>query len=289
MKKGDRVQISWFAMVSLMAAFFVLVLATFAWFAHNKTVDTGKAAARSGNENVLLQLSTEGGDSFSPEKQVSILQVNNADKTDLMPVSTADLKTFVTNSHTEAGIAENFAIVGNEEGIYHGRVYLRAKAEGDSRGKAMDLYLDQTEASGGRLVDADSELLNASRLGIVISGEGKEAGTIFYLSNRNSSGDKQVYNTRINGQILGKGKVLDGSAGEVRVAEDPAVSLDSRALSESGEGYVLPGKPLMTIEVNRIYRVDVYFYLEGCDPDCSDAVAFDPSGMHLAFFGTVKE
>lgn len=289
MNKADRLKISWFAVISITVALFALVLATFAWFQHNRNVDTGKATAKSGNESVILELSSRGGSSFSPEEAVAITQVNSADKTELMPVSTADLKTFVTNRHTDGGIAGNFSVVRNEDSIYHGRIYMRAKTGGDSGNLRMDLYLDRTGDSGGNLVKAEQNLLNASRLGLIISGDGKESGTIFYLSDKNNPAGEQVYNTKINGQILGSGKVLDGSSGTIKAADDPALPADSRAVSESGGGYTLPEKPLMTMEMNKIYQADVYFYLEGCDPDCSDAAAFDASSMHLAFFGTVRE
>ena len=35
--------------------------------------------------------------------------------------------------------------------------------------------------------------------------------------------------------------------------------------------------------------LDIYFYLEGCDPDCSDSVSFDNANLHLAFYGAVSQ
>lgn len=37
------------------------------------------------------------------------------------------------------------------------------------------------------------------------------------------------------------------------------------------------------MDLNQIYPVDIYFYLEGCDPDCSDDLSFDIADLHLAF------
>ena len=51
----------------------------------------------------------------------------------------------------------------------------------------------------------------------------------------------------------------------------------------------LPDKALLTMEFNRIYPVDIYFYLEGCDPDCSDALSFDVAELYLAFYGVLQE
>jgi hypothetical protein len=43
----------------------------------------------------------------------------------------------------------------------------------------------------------------------------------------------------------------------------------------------------MYLELNQIYAVDIYFYLEGCDPDCSDSVSLDGADLHLAFYGVL--
>ena len=40
------------------------------------------------------------------------------------------------------------------------------------------------------------------------------------------------------------------------------------------------------LNLNETYTVDVYFYLEGCDPDClSDKVALTKATLNLAFYG----
>lgn len=289
MKTADKVQVSWFALISAIIAVFVLVLATFAWYQQNKFTDTGKATARSGDENITLEISSRGGSNFSPKETAPIVQVNGADKMKLMPVSTADLNTFVTNNHTDGGMAKSFSVVRNEDDIYHGRIYIRAKASGDNAQSHMALYLDQTGDSGGRLIKAsEQEFINAARMGLRVSGSDKTSSTIFYLSSKANDGDGRVYNTEINGTQLGDGKVLDGSSGTVRAVADPSVSLGSRSIAESSGGYSLPDESIMTLKMNTIYQVDIYLYLEGCDPDCSDAVKFDTSNLHLAFFGVVK-
>ena len=39
------------------------------------------------------------------------------------------------------------------------------------------------------------------------------------------------------------------------------------------------------MNLNQIYPVDVYFYLEGCDSDCSDAITHNEADLYLAFYG----
>ena len=50
-----------------------------------------------------------------------------------------------------------------------------------------------------------------------------------------------------------------------------------------------PAAPLMYMELNRIYTVDVYLYIEGCDPDCSDSIGLQEADLHLAFYGILEE
>ena len=43
------------------------------------------------------------------------------------------------------------------------------------------------------------------------------------------------------------------------------------------------------MKLNQIYTLDVYFYLEGCDPDCSDGISQNMADIHLAFFGVLNQ
>ena len=48
-------------------------------------------------------------------------------------------------------------------------------------------------------------------------------------------------------------------------------------------------KSLVTMNLNQIYEVDIYFYMEGCDPDCSDVAQLDALDFHLSFYGILTE
>ena len=77
--------------------------------------------------------------------------------------------------------------------------------------------------------------------------------------------------------------MLTLSGSQVTAQADPALPL-SRVQYGSGD------TPLAKLELNRIYRVDIYFYLEGCDPDClTDRVAMDEALLKLAFFGLLAQ
>ena len=57
----------------------------------------------------------------------------------------------------------------------------------------------------------------------------------------------------------------------------------------NGDNIVLPDKPLIYMELGKIYTLDIYFYLEGCDPDCSNSISYDGADLHLAFYGILDE
>lgn len=277
----------WALGVTMIAAALALSAATYAWFTTNRLVNTDRATARSGTDTLELQISSEGGNDFQALKEAPIIQVNQTELTELMPVSTADLQSFVYNRLTEDKIAESFRTVTEEQYYYHGRIYLRAVAQGDSVGGRMALYLDEDNEAGGALAQtAGGMVLNAARLGLTFDGENP---SIFYLSNVSNPDNKQIRNTRINGEILGDGQVLKSSGGTLSAVADPSIPLADRTIIMNDSGAALPEAPLLYMNLNQIYTVDVYFYIEGCDPDCSDSIGLDELDLHLAFYGILEE
>ena len=277
----------WALGVTMIAAALALSAATYAWFTTNRLVNTDRATARSGTDTLELQISSEGGNDFQALKEAPIIQVNQTELTELMPVSTADLQSFVYNRLTEDKIAESFRTVTEEQYYYHGRIYLRAVAQGDNVGGRMALYLDEDNEAGGALAQSDGGMvLNAARLGLTFDGGNP---SIFYLSNVSNPDNKQIRNTRINGEILGDGQVLKSSGGTLSAVADPSIPLADRTIIMNDSGAALPEAPLLYMNLNQIYTVDVYFYIEGCDPDCSDSIGLDELDLHLAFYGILEE
>lgn len=285
-KKGQRIRI-WAGGITILLLLLSLTAATYAWFSSNRLVDTDRINARSGTSELKLLVSQYGGGNFRGSQEAPIAQVNQTLQTQLFPVSTADLKTFVYNPATVNGMASNFRVVTGEENYYHGRVYLKAEAQGQPATSRVALYLDQGEEAGGSIVSgSDGLLLNAARLGLRFS---DNASVIFRLSDQENGASDQVRNTVLNGQTLGDGKVLDGTGGRIRQANDPAVSLDTYTIQNRGGETVLPDQPLIYLDLNREYPLDIYFYLEGCDPDCSSSVSYSGTDLHLAFYGILTD
>ena len=144
----------------------VIILATltpahFAWFTANRAVETEKVTARSGSTNLELQLSKKNGSAFSAEMETdtdgtvyetettySIVKLETLGNKKLMPVSTADLTTFIYSPITEDDGATEITlkvmpkdVIPDE--IYHDTIYIKLE-DNDSMpdGTKANLYLD---------------------------------------------------------------------------------------------------------------------------------------------------
>lgn len=283
MKKTFR---TWFWAVTTLFAVLAFTFATLAWFTANRAVQTNTATARTGDETLELQISSSGGSGFKSVETAQITQINQTNSEILLPVSTADLNSFVYAPFTKDGKASAFKKVDDEANYYHGRVYLRAEGEGWPEGSRMNLYLDQSD---GLLGDAaDGYLLNASRLGLIFDGDASNP-VILRLSESENPENAQIYNTEVNGKILGKNQVLGYNDNGVFAVGDPSVSISEYTIDFSENQMKLPSSTLVSMELGKIYPVDIYFYLEGCDPDCSESIQLNKAELHLAFYGVLEQ
>ena len=272
---------TWFLSVTMLAAVLSLAAATYAWFTSNRAVGTSTATARTGEETLTLQLSSSGGSAFRDMQTAAITQVNRTSAAKLLPVSTSDLVNFVYAPSTVADQAVHFEKVENEAYYYHGRIYLRASGEGFSGSQVMNLYLDQSEKLLGKNVDG--RLLNAARLGLVFDGDTANP-IILRLSEASNPSDMQSNNTVVNGTKLNGSQVLRYRNGSVSAVRDPSVPVADYAMDAS---LGLPSHTLLSMQIGKIYSLDIYFYLEGCDPDCTDSVSFHTADLQLSFYGVL--
>ena len=272
---------TWFLSVTMLAAVLSLAAATYAWFTSNRAVGTSTATARTGEETLTLQLSSSGGSAFRDMQTAAITQVNRTSATKLLPVSTSDLVNFVCAPSTVADQAVHFEKVENEAYYYHGRIYLRASGDGFSGSQVMNLYLDQSEKLLGKNVDG--RLLNAARLGLVFDGDTANP-IILRLSESSNPSGMQSNNTVVNGTKLNGSQVLRYRNGSVSAVRDPSVPVADYAMDASSG---LPSRTLLSMQIGKIYSLDIYFYLEGCDPDCTDSVSFNTADLQLSFYGVL--
>ena len=120
------------------------------------------------------------------------------------------------------------------------------------------------------------ELLTAARLGLRLTDEaGSSTFRILTLSDENEGSG----NTRLNGEDVAPGNVLTLSGDTPVAVADPAIPIVA-VMAQAAR------TPIATMEQDKVYRVDIYFYLEGCDPDCTDEkVGLDRAALQLGFYG----
>lgn len=275
-----------YTLITSLAVIVSLTSATYAWFSANSVVRTNRVVGRSGTDQVVLQVSQTGGDNFQGAYETGLVQVNSTNTGFLMPVSTSDLTNYVYNASTVEQTAVSFLKVTGERYYYHGRVYLRATAEGHSENARLALYLDGAESGGSLVRNAKGYLVNAARLGLTFDGGSRK---ILRLSEEANPEKDRTLNTVLNGNALSAGQVIDSSGSTFQAVTDPSEPLARYMVGTdglTGNGTI---SPLLNMELNRVYAVDVFFYLEGCDPDCTDVTRMDELDLHLAFYGVLTE
>ena len=136
----------------------------------------------------------------------------------------------------------------------------------------------------------EGQLLNAARLGLKFNQDASSAVILRLTENSNHSG-AQVNNTVVNGTNIGSGQVLSYQNGAVVPVADPSVPGSDYTISLETDQVSIPDHPLIAMELGKVYTVDVYFYIEGCDPDCYDGaggISRSSADIHLAFYGTAS-
>ncbi|MGN1334397.1 MAG: hypothetical protein ACI4U1_04700 [Anaerovoracaceae bacterium] len=272
--------------VTLLAVAGSLISATYAWFTTNRVVETTeKVTGRTDTMDVKLLLSTKGGASFKGDTEAVMDVVNQAQADSLMPVTTYDLKSFLYCPYTAADdMATCFVELDSEQYYFHGRIYLMAEVRNLPEETRLALYLDEApENGGGFLQNGDGYMVNAARLGLVFD---NQDSYILRFSEENNPEEYMIENTVIDGEVVSGSFVLTKEGDSIRAVQDPSVKYTDYLLGADTDA--MTAKPLIYMEPNREYMLDIYFYLEGCDPDCSDITEMETVDFHLGFYGVVE-
>ena len=207
----------------------------------------------------------------------------------LYPVSTFDLNGFAAcvqnNSNGDATVFEQAK--DNGSAFYHGWIDLRPTITGTGANKVkgkVSLYLAESLVPQG----ADAELLRAARVGIKISSGSQVLATNIFELDSSDSGHRGEHPMTVPAGLAGytEGMLLGWQNGQLacgaNVTQDPATfTLDT---SETAER---PQNSLATLALGQTYRLDIYYYIEGTDPDSADYLHQDPGTLHLALFATL--
>lgn len=272
-------------MVALAAT---LGAATYAWFTNNMKVNTNSVSVRSDTSKLVLELGDADTGSWSQQGDASLAS-NASDGVTLYPVSTFDLNGFAAcaqnNSAGDASVFEQAK--DNGSAYYHGWIDLRPTIAGTGASKVkgrVSLYLAESLVPQG----ADAELLRAARVGIKISSSGQVLATDIFELDSSDSGHRAEHPTTAPAGLAGytDGMLLGWQNGQLacgaNVTQDPAAfTLDTR------ETATRPQNALATLALGQTYRLDIYYYIEGTDPDSADYLHQDPGTLHLAFFATL--
>jgi len=269
---------AFFAVIGVVLTAVIITTVTFAWFSSNKKVGTNTASGKSGTASLKFLIGPdEGNMTETIDSEVEIAQVNSYEKSQLFPVTTSDLQTFLYCPAMTSGYAKRFDKVEDESRYYHGKLYLRLESENISEDNEYKIYLDSSEEAGGVFGTSSAGfLLNASRLGLKF--EDKEPIILKFNEERKGRTEN---NTEVGGKVLTSGYVLDSNANPV---QDPAEEFSVYSLDSSESDIELPEKELVTIPLNTTVALDIYFYLEGCDEDCMVDVSGNECDIHLAFY-----
>lgn len=261
-------------LLSALAALVILsalTAATYAWFTKNKRVESDNVSVKSGTQDLTLEIAPSAGGPFSDISAISKISTGKV----LDPVSTVDLAAFWVNTGSEDGVATNFK--KTEKGYYYGQVFVRASGEGQADNAKFDLYFDADGVAVSEGGDAAGLLLNAARVGLIFNGTEEAKPLIFSLSDAHNGGDAV---TSTDGTVI-------SAAGSPTA--DPAVDPEIYTITQNGDSISLPEKPLAVLALNQVYTVDVYFYLEGCDRDCTNAIRTTEMSIQLPLYGVLDE
>lgn len=272
-------------MVALAAT---LGAATYAWFTNNMKVNTNSVSVHSDTSKLVLELGDADRGSWSQQGDASLASTASGAVT-LYPVSTFDLNGFAAcaqnNSAGDATVFEQAKDNGST--YYHGWIDLRPTITGTGASKVkgkVSLYLAESLVPQG----ANAELLRAARVGIKISSGNQVLATNIFELDSSDSGHRGEHPTTAPAGLAGyaDGMLLGWQNGQLacgaNVAQDPAAfTLDT------SETATRPQNSLATLALGQIYRLDIYYYIEGTDPDSADYLHQDPGALHLALFATL--
>lgn len=260
------------AVISILICLFVITAATYAWFTDNAKVNTNKVSTRTADANIGLYISSKGGNDFVEGTVADMVQINTEDMEKLMPVSGYYTEDGTDMEFVYVVIPGKYAPCSREQYLYHARVFLKVSGSANTSGTA-DIFLENKDDI---FPAADSGILNAGRLALVIDGK----PVVMYLTDDENPENDRISNTFIGEDPVDAGNVIRRNGSTYEAVADPAKKIDNYIYSDTD-----PCEPVATIEINRIYPVDIYFWLEGTDLDCSDSIATDKIDMQLYFYG----
>ncbi len=272
--------------LSLVALAAALSAATYAWFTSNAKVNTNSVAVHSGDSSLVVEMGDDATSTWSSAGDVA-LSSSSADDLVLYPVSTFDLTGFAESTGNSAdGKATHFGEAADGAHFYHGWVDLRASVAGSQASSAtgtVALYLGDTLVPEG----ANADLLKAARVGLKLSRGGQVVKTAIFELDSAAGDHRDEHPATVPGlDGYQDGMVLGWSNGSLTCANDPVEDFSAYVMG-SGASATRPEKSLANLELGQVYRLDVYYYIEGTDADSADYLYGDTGTLRLSLFAVL--
>lgn len=272
--------------IALLALIAALGVATYAWFTNNAAVNTNSVSVHSDDSRLVVEMGDASAGSWSSSGDVA-LSSSSSDSLVLYPVSTFDLTGFAECTHNNAeGEAVHFEQAADGQHFYHGWVDLRANVSGSGADKAtgaVTLYLADSLVPDG----VDPELLRAARVGLKFSRAGEVVKTCYFAldgSDGGHRGEHPATRPGLDGYV--DGMLLGWQNGSLACAADGVEDFNAYVMG-SGDSAARPQNSLLVMDQGVDYRMDVYYYIEGTDPDSADYLYGDTGLLHVGLFAVL--
>lgn len=267
----------------------VLGTATYAWFTNNMAVNTNSVSVRSDDSQLVVEIGDAAAGTWSRSGDVALF-TNSPDDLVLYPVSTFDLSGFAECTHNNsAGEAVHFEQATDGQHFYHGWVDVRASVSGSGTDKAsgpVALYLADSLVP----TDASPELLRAARVGLKFSRNGQVVKTCYFALDNSDGGHRSEHPATRPNNLSGytDGMLLGWQNGALACANDDVEDASAYVMA-SDDSATRPQNALLSMEQGETYRMDVYYYLEGTDPDSADYLGGSDGVLHVNLFAVLDE
>ncbi len=284
-------------MLAMLIMLLAVISATYAWYVYNTSRHTTKVRMAAGT-GINLQISDSyDGDYRSSTMLESFEGQLNPVSTDKISGGFQKVQYFVDGEEGQPPLVASTFIEGRYDAerkdYYKTSLYLR------TNGSAADIYLSDISYEDSNI---NFPISSAIRVGLVVHKPGKdqlpEAEYIFEISDKHI--DNPEYNTQKGeaGQVLDSSKrdgstitptlytsdaycSYDEAAGKVTLKEKEGKISSQKLCQVSGTTSGEPGEAV---------QIEVYIWLEGCDPDCTlDLAKQQLSKLAISFAGVIQQ
>lgn len=248
-------------------------VSTFAWFSGNNKVKTGSVNVTIGGQDIELLAGYDA--EHMSAKEFEIRDTNISEGFRLMPVSTINTSSFVIMENAGSVNTTFKEAIKDDKIFYYGSFYIMAKGDDN---ESINLYLDNSDddffVAADSIKEKENEILNAARFAIKIDDKLR----IVEISQDNNKGER-VDNTYLNGSLI-KNQQLQMVNGEIQTGEAEVYSISESMITKNNYPDFF-----FTLKTNEIYKAEIYFWLEGTDPDCSSSIELETLEININLLG----